>query len=226
MKIGLIVAIETNAVFDRYKTLTRIEGPKGFDVFRTENGGNEVYIVHTGMGEIAASAGVQYLVTAFGVEVIVNFGVVGGLTEQMKKQKTCIVDRVVHYKYDCSEFLELEVGQVDGHSSIFLPTSEKLVEKAISVCPDLVKATCCSGDKFVSSSNEKNHLHLDFEGDVCDMESAGIVLACEINNIPCILLKAVSDGLSGGAREFYAELNDAGALCLNVADKVISALAE
>ena len=221
MKIGLIIAIETDSVFAYYDRIEKLPAPQGFEVCRLQTGGHEIYAIHTGMGEIAAASGVQYLITKYGVEVIVNFGVVGGLTGEMKKQRICVVDRVVHYKYDCSEFLPLKVGQVDGHDSVFLPTDETLVEKALAACPDLKRATCCSGDKFVGTEGEKRHLSVTFEGDVCDMESAGIVLTSEANGVPCLLLKAVSDGLTGGAKEFFEELKDAAFACLRVTDTVL-----
>ncbi|MBQ0009946.1 MAG: 5'-methylthioadenosine/S-adenosylhomocysteine nucleosidase, partial [Ruminococcus sp.] len=157
-------------------------------------------------------------------ERIVNFGVVGGLTAEMGKQKVCVIDRVVHYKYDCSEFLPLKIGQVDGHDSVYLPTDPDLSEKALAVRPDLKKATCCSGDKFVATAEEKSQIHLAFDGDVCDMESAGIVLTCEANGIPCLLLKAVSDGLADGAKGFFEELFDASFLCLKTLDEILTRL--
>lgn len=224
MKIGLIVAIEMDSIFAYYKNLEQLPCPKGFELFHTKKEKHEIFVLHAGMGEIAASSGVQYLATGCGVDMIVNFGVVGGVTTEMKKQKVCVVDRVVHYKYDCSEFMDLAVGQVDGHSSIFLPTTAELVNKALSVYPDLKRGTCCSGDKFVGTEEEKMRLHVDFRGDVCDMESAGIVLTCEANGLPCLLLKAVSDGLADGAKGFYEELKDASFKCLTVADKIIDTL--
>ena len=224
MKIGLIVAIEMDSIFAHYKNLEQLPCPKGFELFHTEKERHEIFVLHAGMGEIAAASGVQYLATACGVELIVNFGVVGGVTTEMKKQKVCVIDRVVHYKYDCSEFMDLAIGQVDGHSSIFLPTTPPLVEKALAVYPDLKRSTCCSGDKFVGTEEEKMRLHIDFQGDVCDMESAGIVLTCEANGLPCLMLKAVSDGLADGAKGFYAELQEAGDKCLAVADSIIDTL--
>ena len=224
MKIGLIVAIEMDSIFQHYGEIEKLTSPKGFELYKTQKGENEIFILRTGMGEIAAAAGTQYLITFCGVKVIVNYGVVGGLTHEMGKHKVCLIERVVHYKYDCSEFLELKIGQVDGHDSIYLFTDPLLLSKALEVSGALVKATCCSGDKFIGTEKEKAQLHSDFGGDVCDMESAGIVLTCELNDVPCLMFKAVSDGLSGGAGEFFDELNKASLLCLEAADEVISAL--
>jgi len=223
-RVGMVVAIEMEAFFEMYPEAKQLESPKGFSLFYVEKEQYELYVVKTGMGEIAASAGVQFLASACQVSMIVNFGVVGGLTKEMCQQKVCLVDRVVHYKYDCSEFMDLVVGQVDGHDSIFLPTDETLKREALATMGSLQKVTCCSGDKFIGTAVEKQYLHENFQGDICDMESAGVVLTSEMNELPCLLLKAISDGLADGAEGFYAELLNASRCCLQVVDQILNKL--
>lgn len=225
-KIGLCVAIEIDAIFNMYPDIKEIDSPNGFKVYYISRDAYDIYVVKTGMGEVAASAGVQYLIAKHNVSMIINFGVVGGLTEEMKKEKVCIVNQVVHYKYDCSEFMDLKVGQVDGHKSIYLKTDEKLVNNVLTLMDGVKVVTCCSGDKFISTKEEKEYLHNTFNGDICDMESSGIVLTCEMNNVPCLLFKAVSDGLNDGAEGFYAELEKASMKCLKVADIIIDKISK
>ena len=225
-KYGLVVAIEIDAIFEHYGNCKELDAPPGFKLFLVEKEMHNIFIIKTGMGEIAAASGVQYLCAKYDVSTVFNFGVVGGLTEDMKKQKICLVDRVVHYKYDCSEFMDLVTGQVDGHDSIYLKTDESLVKSALSIMDDLFLATCCSGDKFVSTPEEKKYIHDTFHGDICDMESAGIVLTSETNGVPCLLLKAVSDGLADGAEGFYAELQSASLKCIKVVDTIMEHLAK
>lgn len=224
MKIGLIVAIETDSIFSYYGDIEKLESPVGLGVYHTKRGKNDIYVIHTGMGEIAAAAGVQYAATKYGVDMIVNFGVVGGLTADMGRHRACVVKSVVHYKYDCSEFMDLKKGQVDGHDSVYLPTDERLCRKALELFPELEAVTCCSGDKFVGTAEEKSQLNAEFGGSVCDMESAGIVLTAEANGLPCLLLKAVSDGLAGGAEEFYDALVSVSRSCLEVTDRIMDSL--
>lgn len=225
-RIGLLAAIETDAVFSFYGNCVQLDCPAGFQLYRVESDEYEMFILKSGMGEVRAAAGTQYLITGCGVGKIINFGVVGGLCTEMNMHKICAVDRVVHYKYDCSEFMNLQVGQVDGYDSIYLPVDEILLKTALEADACLTAVTCCSGDKFVSTPEEKTFLHESFGGDICDMESAGIVLACEMNSVPCLLLKAVADGLQDGAEGFYNELFNASLKCLMTADKVIKALAK
>ncbi len=224
-RVGIVVAIELNAIFDMYKNWKELECPAGFRLFRIERDSYTIYIAQSGMGECAASAACQFLISKYNVSKIINFGVVGGLTPDMKSLKVCLVDRVVHYKYDCSEFMPLAVGQVDGYDSIYLRPSENLVKSALMLKSDLPLVTCCSGDKFISTPEEKTYLHNTFGGDICDMESAGIVLTCSANRVPCILFKAVSDGLNDGADGFFAELDNASKKCLEIADRIMDRIA-
>jgi len=222
IKVGMIVAVETDAIFSKYKDIKKLDAPKGFNVYEHNDEKYQLFIMHCGMGTVLAAAGTQYLIDNFNVDVIVDFGVVGGLTPSMSVEKLVIVDRVVHYRYDCSEFMDLKVGQVDGHDSIYLYTDEALLNKALNIVPNLKKATIASGDKFVSTAQEKAYIHETFDCDICDMESSGIVLVCEANNKPCLLFKAVSDGLSGGANEFWKELVNVSLKCLDITDQVIN----
>ncbi len=225
-KIGISVAIELDAIFKMYPDYVELESPGAFKIYYICREAYDIYVIKSGMGEVAASAGVQFLIAKYGVSLIINFGVVGGLTEEMKKEKVCVVNRVVHYKYDCSEFMDLQVGQVDGHNSIYLHTNENLIENVLTLMDGVKVVTCCSGDKFISTSVEKDYLHRTFGGDICDMESSGIVLTCEMNNVPCLLFKAVSDGLNDGADGFYAELEQASFKCLRIADVIIDKISK
>ena len=224
-RVGMVVAIEMNAIFERYKNCKEIETGAGFKLFLVEQDNFMLYIAQSGMGECAAAAACQFLISKCNVSTIINFGVVGGLTEDMKQLKVCLVDKVVHYKYDCTEFLPMVVGQVDGYDSIYIKTNETLVKHALALDDTLSLVTCCSGDKFIGTAEEKTYLHQTFGGDICDMESAGIVTTCDINKVPCILFKAVSDGLADGADGFFAELENASRKCLETVDRILDKIA-
>ena len=64
-------------------------------------------------------------------------------------------------------------------------------------------------------------LHRRFQADICDMEAAGILLTCNRNRVPCLLLKMVSDGLSGGAEEFFQTFQSASDACVAILDKLL-----
>ena len=220
-KIGMIVAVEMKAVLDRYGSTLKEKNAAGYKVVEVETEKYQLIIANCGAGEIAAAAGTQYLISEYGVDMVVNFGVVGGLTEEMAKTKTCIVERVVHYEMDTSALDGTKVGQYAQYPDIFIPADQALLKKALEIYPDLKVVTCASGDKFVADPEQKRKLHTDFEADICEMEAAGILMTCIRNQIPCMMLKIVSDGITGGAEEFVETIDEASAMCLEIVTKII-----
>lgn len=222
--IGMLVAVEIGAVLERYGDCLLEKNVAGYRVLEYNTENYKLIIANCGAGEIAAAGGTQFLISEYKVDMIINFGVVGGLTADMAKTKTCVVEKVVHYDYDTSAVDNIEVGRYLAYPDVYIPTTKSLVDKAISLYPELTPVICASADKFVADPQQKINLNKQFGADICEMEAAGIVLICNRNNIPCLLIKSVSDSIEGGAEEFRNTINEAASLCLDIADKIINEL--
>lgn len=223
-KIGLLVAVEMGAVLERYGAPQEKRELFGFELLRYDGDAYSIYAVRAGAGEIAAAAATELLIAVCGVDLVVNFGVVGGLTPEMALARTVVVERVVHYDFDTSEVDWAEPGRYPEYPTPYLPATPELVEKALAVAPELKKVTCASADKFVGRAEAKRALHEKWGADICEMESAGVVLTCNRAKTPCLLIKTVSDAIEGGAEEFSREIARAAALCLDIADRIIRGL--
>ena len=224
-KIGLIVAIEINSVLRRYGKPVAEKEAAGCRIFEYNTGRYSLIVAHCGAGEIAAAAATQYLITAYGVDLILNFGVVGGLTADMAKTKVCIIEKVVHYDFDTSAVDEGVVpGRYIQYPDVYIPMSEETVKQALGVYTDLKPVTCASGDKFVADPKIKAELHEKYGADICEMEAAGIALTCDRNGIPCLLVKIVSDGIVGGAEEYLAAKYETADICFGIVDRIIDGL--
>ena len=79
-KIGLLVAVEMGAVLERYGEPQEKQTLCGFELLRYDNEAYSIYAVNSGAGEIAAAAATELLIAVCGVDLVVNFGVVGGLS--------------------------------------------------------------------------------------------------------------------------------------------------
>ena len=222
--IGLLVAVEMDAVLARYGEPKEKSTVDGFEVLRYENESYTIHAVNAGAGEIAAAAATQLLISVYHPELIVNFGVVGGLTEEMALARTVVVESVVHYDFDTSAWNGCTVGRYAEYPTPFVPTTKALVDKAQELFPELRRVVCASADKFVEGREAKSSLHERFGADICEMEAAAVVLTCNRALVPCLVIKTVSDGITGGAEEFSKEVDRSAALCLAVADAVIRAL--
>ena len=78
-RIGMIVAVEIKAVLDKYGAALEEKNVAGYRVLEYKTDKYELIILNCGAGEIAAAAGTQYLISEYKVDMIANFGVVGGL---------------------------------------------------------------------------------------------------------------------------------------------------
>lgn len=153
-KIGMVVAVEIEAVIEKYAGLEKIENIP-YEIWRTNIKNVELYILKSGAGEIFASAGTQYLITKYNVELIVNFGIVGALTEELSHESVCLVEKVVHYDFDTSAVDNCAVGRYLNYESEYIGVNKKLLDVAKSVFPNLKEVICASGDKFVADSEQK-----------------------------------------------------------------------
>ncbi len=220
-KAGMIVAVEMDAVDKKYGAPCRKIIKAGYEIEVYDLNNYELFVLHTGAGEIAAAAGTQLLISEFHVDIIFNFGIVGGLTSEISERRICVVKDVVHYDFDTSASDHCEVGRYLTYPSVFLLTTQELVEKVTQIVPKIAVVRCASGDKFIADPVQKKKLHEDFGADICEMEAAGIVLTCDRNEVPCLLIKMVADGLHGGAEEFHEVREWTSDVCLDVMDQVL-----
>lgn len=222
--IGMIVAVEIEAVLNKFGMPIQELQFTGYTVYQYRLREHSLFVIHSGAGQIAASMATQFLITQFNVELIVNFGVVGGLTHEMALTKTCIVESVVHYDFDTSDVNGCGVGRYLEYPSVYIPTTKEIVDKALEIEPSLRKVICASGDKFITQKDKKEELYKIFKADICEMEATGIVLTCNRNKIPCLLIKTVSDSVAGGAREFKNTINESARICLEITSKILDKL--
>lgn len=178
----------------------------GFEVMTFNVGQNLAICVQSGVGEIFASSATQMLICEYGVDVIVNFGVCGSLVDGLKVGEVALVKGVVHYDFDTSAIDGCEVGRYLQFPEVTVWANEDLINGVKALSPDIQTVVCASADKFVADENVKRNLASTYGASVCEMESAGVLLTCIHAQIPCLIVKAVSDG-KGGAEEFKQMVN-------------------
>ena len=60
-----------------------------------------------------------------------------------------------------------------------------------------------SGDQFIAGKEKRDDLVNTFAGDCAEMEGASIAHAAYVNNIPCLIIRAISDKADGSAEMDY-----------------------
>ena len=199
MKIGVVVAMnsELQPILNK---LPHIEMTiSGRTVYKTSINGNEGYVMRSGVGEIASSAATQFLITACGVEAVMNVGVAGSLDPELKVGDTVLVKGVVHYDFDTSALDGIPQGRYEEFDDVVVPCDLALARKMLKNADKMKQAIVASGDKFVADSALKNKLHDVFGAGLAEMEAAGVVLTATRNGIPSVLVKIVSDNADENA---------------------------
>ncbi|MBQ1385287.1 MAG: 5'-methylthioadenosine/S-adenosylhomocysteine nucleosidase [Erysipelotrichales bacterium] len=226
LKAGCVIAVETASFFEEFgkpdETLYAGKRP----VWKYKKDTYELYAIHSGAGEIFASMAAQLLISTYKIDMLFNFGVVGGLNESMALEKMCVVKEVVHYEFDTSEIDGCEPGRYLQYPSAAIPVNEKLLEAALRIEPSLKPVRCASGNRFVGDPAKKRELAEKYGAEICEMEAAGILLTADWNEVPCLMIKMVSDGVEGGAEEFARELENTGRKCAAILAKVLEEIAE
>ena len=200
-RIGMVVAM-------RKEILPFIEN-SGVEVFNEGVGkyqissfkylDKEIIIIESGVGEIYAAGATQLLISKYEVECVINFGVCGLLNDKIELLESVLVDGIVHYDFDLSKIDNLPVGQYPNMDRV-IPCKNSLMDVVECIKP-IQKVICASADKFVVDEDIKNNLYKEYGASICEMESAGVALTCLNNNIPFVVIKAVSDG-KGGVEDY------------------------
>lgn len=220
--IGIIVAIEEEkqAFLEVFGNPDIIyDDAPSYEISTWLNMGRcRIYLLCSGYGEIAAAAATQYLIDEYRVDCIINYGAVGGLCEDYSAQKVGFVKKIVHYGFDLSAG-GYPVGRYPNQESLFIfPKEEALSRESLG---GLLEFTCASADKFVGPGEPKRELRKEFWADICEMESAGIVITCNRNHVPCSFIKAVSDGVDEGGEAFEQNVTSAAKVCVEVIARFI-----
>lgn len=217
MKIGVVCAM-SKELLPLLKNLGDCKQQilHGFNTYVVEKGENQIIIVQSGIGEIYASGATMLLIN-LGVEKIINAGVCGALKNTYSSCDVVVCSGVVHYDFDLSPIDNTLVGQY--------PNEEVIMETDTSLYSNILKmggiktGIIASADKFVADNNVKKDLVSKFNADICDMESAGVFLTCKVANIPCVLVKCVSDG--GGAEEYFATVHKASKAVADILTQIL-----
>ena len=163
---------------------------------------NHVVIAKSGVGKVASAVCTQIMIDEFNPDYIINTGVAGGLKSGMEIGEIVIADKLVQHDFDATV-----LGYAKGYicnginpkePTYFYPDKELVnkFEKSLNKkVPDLKHhvGTIASGDMFVSSDERKKEIKNLFDACAVEMEGAAIAHTATLNNVPFVIIRAISD---------------------------------
>ena len=192
--IGIIGAMDVEV--ESIKALltdTHTENISGVSFVKGQFAGKEIVVAKCGVGKVFSALCTEAMILKFSPEMIINVGVAGCLTPDLKIGDAVIADNVCQH----------DVGMLSDINIVKIPTDQKvtaLLADAVAEAEVSYKiGTIASGDQFVASSEKKEYIKSNFSAISCEMEGGSIGHVCFVNNVPFAVLRTMSDGADDGA---------------------------
>jgi len=181
--------------------------------------GKKVVISECGYGKVNAGVSTQLMITEFGVTAVINSGVAGTLDARVGIGDIVVSTDTVQHDYDMHE-IGFEHGLIPNVGKISIDADEKLRTSAVEAIRATASGTnvfegrVCTGDQFISGTEEMEGITDVFGGMCCEMEGGAIAQVCYLNNVPFVIVRAISDNVSGeGPADYEKFEKEMAALC-------------
>lgn len=200
--IGIIAAMEEEiALLVEDMTEVKKEEKAGMTFYSGKYADVNIIAVICGLGKVNAAVCTQILIDTYQVEVVINSGVAGSLCNELDIADIVVSTDTITHDMDTTLFGE-EYGQIPRMKEWIFKADEKLIELAMECGKDelkskLFKGRVLSGDQFIADKEKKQWLIDTFHGMCCEMEGCAIGQTAYLNNIPFVILRAISDKSDG-----------------------------
>lgn len=209
-KIGIIGAMASEvASLKDLMEMNVIIKKAGMNFYDGTLNGKSVVVVQCGYGKVNAAICAQILVDLFEVTHIINTGVAGSLNSKLDIGDIVISEKALQHDMDVAP-LGFAPGQIPDIDVLAFPADQAMIDTAVAACrqvnPDIHVFTglVVSGDQFISDRVTKDRLVSVFHGDCAEMEGAAIAQVSYLNNLPFVIIRAISDKAddSAGVMDF------------------------
>ena len=158
--------------------------------------GKDVVVAKCGIGKVFAAMCAEAMILAYSPDLIINTGVAGSLTPELKTLDVAISRAVVQHDFDTSPLGE-DRGHVCGLEAKEIP-ADGAISRAVEVIVKGLGVNCrtgiiASGDQFICSSEAKKDILGVCDALACEMEGASIGHVCHVNRVPFTVIRAISD---------------------------------
>ena len=178
------------------------------DFYKGKLKGKDVVIVRSGIGKVNAAICTQILVDKYSVDAVINTGIAGSLNASIDIGDIVLSEDALQHDMDATGF---------GYEPGVIPRMETSVFKADNMLRKIAKESCekvnpdikvfegrvVSGDQFISDKDKKKYILDNFSGYCTEMEGAAIAQVAYLNNIPFLIIRAISDKADDSATEDY-----------------------
>lgn len=171
--------------------------------------GKNVVGVICGIGKVNAAICTQILISEFKCTHILNSGVAGGIKENVNFKDIVLACDLIQHDVDVTKFgyKPGEVPNIGTHSfkcdEHLLQIGKKSIENIFDDSFKIHIGRIVTGDQFISSNETSKYLENTFDALACEMESGSIAQVCYLNDVPFLVIRAISDNGGDVAQEEF-----------------------
>ena len=200
--VGLIGAmkIEVDAILEEMQE-TRQEVHGGMVFTLGTLSGVACVVAQCSPGKVNAALCAQAMIDWFSPRLVLNLGVAGGIGENVHIGDVVVATACVEYDFDTSALDQCPPGQMSlpGREGLLveLPCDEALAKTLAQAGEKLYGrahlGVVATGDRFVADPAFGAWLQSQFGALACEMEGGAIAHTCLVNQVPCGVLRTISD---------------------------------
>ncbi|WHN66683.1 5'-methylthioadenosine/adenosylhomocysteine nucleosidase [Cysteiniphilum sp. QT6929] len=169
--------------------------------------GHDLIIAYSKIGKVFSTLTATVMIEHFGAEVLLFSGVAGGGSADVQVGDIVVATQTVQHDIDITAFGR-QKGEIPG-SKVFIETCQRLTSKLKKAANThgiaLKEGVIATGDQFIHSKEVKEMIVKHFNAQAIEMEGASVNLVCHELNIPCVVLRAISDTADGQAVDDFPQ---------------------
>lgn len=188
--------------------------------FKTSIGLQSVRFLHGGWGKVAAAGSTQYAIDRWQPDRVINLGTCGGFSGRVERGAVILAEKTLIY--------DIIEQMTDFDSAI----RHYCVDFDLSWLPaeppqPVIQGTLVSADRDILPADIPDLIRK-YNASFADWESGAIAWVCNQNNLPCLILRAVSDLVDADTSEgeAYGEYTFFEEQCQHIMENFASALPE
>ena len=180
--------------------------------------GVEVVVLFSGVCKVNAAIATQILIDTYHVNVIINAGVAGGMSQELEIFDTVISTEVAYHDVASNILTEFHPWL----ETVFFKADQELLDmskEAVNKFEENYKVfwgRMVTGEAFIADEGRQK-INEQFAPLTVDMETASIAHVCYVNEIPFIAIRSITDTAThSGTGHFEGNCEKAAIIAKNI----------
>ncbi len=202
MRIAVICALssELKMIVDRMDNC-EVEKFHHNEIFKGKIGENQVFATVCSIGKVNSAIKTQLIISKYNAEFVINTGIAGSLDNTAKHLGVVVSDKLFYHDFDLDLFERFFPNQRFFQGDVRM--RELFLQSNVDSKDDIVVGNIATGDVFVQDSKTKDFIKSLINPICVEMEGAAIAHTAYVNDIPCLVLRCISDMADENANQTY-----------------------